>query len=280
MVVTLEPTRKKPLSRPANSDERAGTDIKSRFDIICELQSNLGIDNLLITFFDVLTETLPVDGLAYVENQRSLSIELGKQASHGCGYNLIKNGHQLGELRLSREQRFSELELVEIENLVALLLIPLTNALTYLDAVEKTNNTIRTCSENGHSQKELLGREIKLAQRHNQDMTLQLWQLRTSAGTHVDRACVNEFFSALSATCRSTDILLRPSDCEFLVLQHKSRNINRNFQKRLQKNMAESVTNHSRAHLQISNSSTTVSGTDNVETLFSRLRNQLKDLPL
>ena len=280
MVVTLEPTRNNASNKRASNRDQASSGSRSRFDIICELQSNLGIENLLLTFYEVLKESLPVDGLAYTEESRDLSIMVGNQASHACGYNLVKNGQQLGELRLSRELRFSEKEFVEIENLVALLLIPLVNALTYLDAVEKTTRSINSCFRNTLSQKELLGREIKLAQRHNQDMTLQLWRIEALDDDGEDNRFARDFASALTATCRSTDILLRPANTEFLVLKHKSRNISRNFDRRLQNNLAKLASNNHSTQHRVKSSSTAVSGTDTVDTLFSRLRNQLRDLPL
>lgn len=65
-----------------------------------------------------LTKGIGMDGLHYHHADLDVDIRLGKTAQHACEYRLLMTDTYLGEIRFTRDRRFTEQELQLIEALI------------------------------------------------------------------------------------------------------------------------------------------------------------------
>ena len=86
--------------------------------LLQSLQTTLEVDQILSLFCTGLKALLQIDALEYRHNSDPNPIQIGQPALHRCSYRLSHAGSYLGELQFSRQQRFSENELLAIETLL------------------------------------------------------------------------------------------------------------------------------------------------------------------
>jgi hypothetical protein len=71
----------------------------------------------------------------YQHDEMGIVFSDGAPARHELAYQLVLAGRSLGELRISRRQRFEDAEIQRIENLICGLVYALRNAMLYREAV-------------------------------------------------------------------------------------------------------------------------------------------------
>jgi len=76
-----------------------------------------------------LTKGIGMDGLHYHNADLDVDIRLGKAALHTCEYRLLMTDTYLGEIRFTRDRRFTEQELQLIEALIPRLVEQLKDSL-------------------------------------------------------------------------------------------------------------------------------------------------------
>ena len=103
-----------------------------------QLQSTLDLHSQLSAFLENVRLLLRIDGISYLHEEEAINLQLGRQASHSCGYRLIARDELVGELIFRRERKFAERELALLEVTLAVLVNPLRKALKYRHAVAET----------------------------------------------------------------------------------------------------------------------------------------------
>lgn len=90
---------------------------------------NLALAALQRRLLNSLTKGIGMDGLHYHNADLDVDIRLGKAAQHACEYRLLMTDTYLGEIRFTRDRRFTEQELQLIEALIPRLVEQLKSSL-------------------------------------------------------------------------------------------------------------------------------------------------------
>lgn len=188
------------------------------------LQTSLEIDSVLNFFLQAAQLLVKFDAAHYSYEEQQLNLDYGKTQRHRCSYRLRLAGEFLGELIFTRRRRFTEQEMEKLESLMSQLIYPLRNAIWYQRALKAARIDTLTGAHNRTAMDEVFAREIELAQRHQSDLSVIIFDLDHFkhindnyghiTGDDILRECVECSNQAL----RSTDMLFRYGGEEFVVI--------------------------------------------------------------
>ena len=82
------------------------------------LQTTLDVEKVIELFARELGKLVPYDSFTYQHAEKGLSYSVGAPARHSATYRLLLEERLLGEISLTRMQRFSEEEILSIENFI------------------------------------------------------------------------------------------------------------------------------------------------------------------
>jgi len=188
------------------------------------LQTTIDLEELLRLFSQEVQRFVAHDGLLFEDDRRELMAELGERAHHACSYRLRLMGNALGELRFTRRRRFVEEELGLLEELMCHLLHPLRNALFYQDALAAAHRDPLTGIGNRGALRRALQREMQLAQRQEQPLTLiaididHFKQVNDDHGHDIGDCVLKAVADNLAGALRASDQLFRFGGEEFVAL--------------------------------------------------------------
>lgn len=188
------------------------------------LQTTLDLQSLLEIFVKHLATQVEIGGLSYRHASRGIHLSLGRDNLHHCDYRLITPRDNLGEIRFNRAKRFSEPEMACIESLLGSLIYPLRNALQYKDALQAALHDPLTGTGNRVAMDTAVRRELQLASRYNQPLTLMMVdldhfkQINDSYGHAVGDEVLHEVAQTLMLVARATDMTFRYGGEEFAIL--------------------------------------------------------------
>lgn len=250
-----------------------------RMETIEQLQSTLILRSQLCLFLDQMEKIVAIDGIHYRNEEEGVDLEINRQSSHSCGYRLITDTGYVGELVFTREEMFSESELTALETSLSLLLNPLRNALRYRRAVDAAQKDPVTGSNTRDSMHETLAREIDLAKRHNQPlsvMMLSIGQLPEIQQLHGREAADRIRMDVVHRTrnvCRGTDVVFSvDQDWFLLLLNHADAEQALKVRSRLVQQMRSARQARSQSCLQfpLRLGLATLTGTDSLDSLIER----------
>jgi diguanylate cyclase (GGDEF)-like protein len=189
-----------------------------------QLQTSLEPQRILGMFFREIQRLVPLDALHYEHKTSDLRLEFGQRGHHSVSYSLSHEGAHLGELVFRRNQRFSEQDQGKLESLLAALLFPMRNALLYRAATQSALRDPLTGTGNRIAMDQTLQREIDMARRHMQPLSLLMLDIDHfkrindthghSAGDDVLKAVATSIKNQL----RNVDMVFRFGGEEFLIL--------------------------------------------------------------
>lgn len=188
------------------------------------LQSTLELEKLIELFDDELSAVVPHDHLSYENSEEGIKYDIGKVARHSSTYGLVLFGKKMGELSISRNNKFLEVETHKIESLISALIYPLRNALLYKQAVEKAYMDPLTGLNNRAAFDKSIEQEIDLAKRHHHTISLMLLDIdkfktiNDNYGHLVGDAVLKSFSDCMIRCMRSSDIIFRYGGEEFVIL--------------------------------------------------------------
>lgn len=195
-----------------------------RQQLTLQLQTSLEVERIFSLFFREVQRLVPLDALSYQLAVSDLHLEMGVRASHSACYRLSHEGEYLGELTFRRGVRFTEEELGQLESLLASLLFPLRNALLYRSAMRSALRDPLTDTGNRLAMDQVLQREMALAQRSQQPLSLLMLDLDhfKRINDNFGHSTGDEVLKALAATLkaqlRNIDMVFRFGGEEFLVV--------------------------------------------------------------
>ena len=259
------------LSKHFDTDSAAQLE---RLELMSALQSTLDLKTQLKLFLEKLRGKLKIDGLSFVDETRDLRLKIGKQSTHSCGYRLTHEGMQCGEISFRRSTRFTEEDLQIIEESMLILLVPVSNALKYTDAVSKAAHESSRKIVKRQTLTKALKREIELAKRHNHPlslMTLKLVNEAESLQLDPDESTLEQLCHSLHAIGNNTDLWFRTGAAEFVLLTHGNIDVTKAIAKRL-KNLEHSLwgDGHLNEDLSLRVGSAALTGTDSITSLLKR----------
>jgi diguanylate cyclase (GGDEF)-like protein len=188
------------------------------------LQTTLELEQLLAIFSSHLQEVVKHEGYTYVMDKDGIEVSSRKSGRHACSYDLLLHDLDLGQLRLTRNKRFSELELATVEAYLCRLLFPLRNALQYREAMESAYLDSLTRTRNRGALASVFQREWELARRHQIPLSVILVdvdhfkRINDLFGHQQGDRVLQKVADCLKQTVRGSDIVFRYGGEEFVIL--------------------------------------------------------------
>ncbi len=188
------------------------------------LQTSLEVENILKYFLDTVQEKVKFGGVEYVNTQLNLSRTFGKAERHSCAYRLRIAGNTLGELKFTRNKKFSEDEMEQLENFIYHLVYPLRNAIQYQQAVRAAQIDSLTGINNRAALDKNLEREVELAHRHDNTLSMLIMdvdhfkRINDTLGHSAGDTVLKTLVTCINETMRNSDMIFRYGGEEFALL--------------------------------------------------------------
>lgn len=188
------------------------------------LQSTLDLKTIIEQFVLGIKAEVPCDCVAYSHSDDRISINIGKAERHSFSYRLTIEEEYLGDIVFSRRSKFSDAEVLELEDLLCLLLFPLRNSLQYHRAVKAALHDPLTGVSNRAALTPALQRDIEMAKRYTTSFSLLALDLDFFKAIndnfgHIGGDILLKAFTDTLAECvRDTDVIFRTGGEEFVVL--------------------------------------------------------------
>lgn len=200
---------------------KATTKVFARLPSI--LQTTLILEELLALFQEQTQTVLAFDSFHFL-HQGVCQIDSDTAHHHRCHYKLEMNGVYLGDLTLTRRHKFSDGDIKLLEDLLCLLVYPMRNCLLYHQALASALKDSLTGLGNRNAYENNLAREIDIARRHDQALSLLIMDIDNfkaindkyghSSG---DRA-LKVLADTIVQTLRRSDVAYRYGGEEFICL--------------------------------------------------------------
>jgi diguanylate cyclase (GGDEF)-like protein len=206
------------------TDALSGDKLDLRMQLGEVLQTTLDLNLLLRLFLEKVSTVVRLDGIHYLNEDLGIDTSVAKQSTHSCGYRLITNEDKLGEVIFKRSKKFTEKELSILETLLSTLIFPLRNALRLRAAVRAAFSDPLTGAGNRRFLLQTLEREIDLAKRHNQPLSVLMLEVDGLRKLHEQHGLgnVERILRALAdnlrESSRSTDTVFRNESEQFVLI--------------------------------------------------------------
>ena len=206
------------------TDSFSGEKLDLKVQLNEVLQTSLDLNTLLRLFLEKVSTVVRLDGIHYLNEDLGIEASVAKQSTHSCGYRLITNEDKLGEVVFKRGKKFTEKELSILETLLSTLIFPLRNALRFSMAVRSAFTDPLTGVGNRRFLQQTLNREIDLAKRHNQPLSVLMIdidgfrKLHEQHGLSNSERILRELAGNLSTLSRTTDAVFRCEGDQFMVI--------------------------------------------------------------
>jgi diguanylate cyclase (GGDEF)-like protein len=250
-----------------------------RFQLTHNLQATLDLFVAIDLFFKNIQAVVACDGITYMNKTMNIHHHLGSKTKHTANYTISSSANSLGEITFERAYPFLEPELSALEMFVGVLFYPLRNALLYREALESSLRDPLTGIGNRSAMDLNLGREIKLAKRQKQSLSLLVIDIDhfknindTFGHRNGDKALIH-ITKCIQSSLRETDQIFRYGGEEFVVLLNGTGMASAKLTaERIRMNVAMSpISVEFKDHLcTISIGISSLSTIDNVDTLFTR----------
>lgn len=243
------------------------------------LQTTLELEQLLDIFFNEIKPAVLVDSMCYSNSNQNLLNTFGKEGIHTCTYRLTTQKDYMGELTFSRSTRFREHELANIEGLISTLVYPLRNAVRYTEALAAAFRDPLTGAGNRVALDKTLEREIELAKRHSQPLSVLMLDIdhfknvNDTYGHAMGDEVLKQVVKSISSCIRQTDMCFRYGGEEFLIMLASADSGGAyRIAERIRSSIEGAVFNHEKGSLSITSSigSATLYASDSMNSICER----------
>lgn len=199
-------------------------DLAVRVRLSQALQMSLDPGEIISLFFHQVQPFIQMSSIRFTSATTKDDARVGRDSLHHCDYRLTTDEGYLGEVVFSRNKRFSEKELLRIEQLLSVLVYPLRNAVRYQTAMRLALLDPLTLVGNRAALDNSLKRELQLASRQQQPLSLLMIDvdyfksINDRYGHHQGDRILCDIAKTIQSVCRSTDSLFRYGGEEFVVL--------------------------------------------------------------
>jgi len=213
------------LAIVSNKSFEASTAINlHHYDISSALQTSLDFSELINIFCNKILSTIPHNSAEYINEEFDLKFVRGVIARHSCSYALKVEDQQLGELKLTRSQRFSKEELLMLESLLCCLIYPLRNATLFHQALKMAFTDPLTQTHNRAAFNDTLRREIKRAERTEQGLSIifldvdHFKMINDRYGHSTGDLALTSVAQWIKQSVRASDVVFRYGGEEFVII--------------------------------------------------------------
>jgi diguanylate cyclase (GGDEF)-like protein len=244
------------------------------------LHTSLSVEEIVAQFSEEISDEIRHDHLSYINEKLDINVELGDTARHSLTYELSINEQHLGLLSLTRNDKFSNPEIEQLEHLICALHYPLRNAVLYTGAVNSAHKDPLTGIGNRAAMNTALHREIELASRHNRSVGIILLDvdhfksINDTYGHAAGDCCLQSLVQCAEKSVRISDSLFRFGGEEFvIILPETDESGVLRLAKRLRRRVErlETIYQQHVIRMTISLGITTLRETDDEKTLFTRV---------
>ena len=188
------------------------------------LHRKLDLELLFECLFSEGQGFVAFDGLFFRAADRGCDVHLGTTRQYTQHFELKLGERSLGEVILMRGRPFTAREERDSEKVVESLVYPLDNALEHHEALLRTMTDAATGLGNGAALALQLPRELRLARRCSQPLTLlrvtvdRLESIGEHHGVKVEAQAWHSVAGALSARLRRSDLIFRTGEDAFCIV--------------------------------------------------------------
>ena len=197
-------------------------------ELSMRLQMSLEPEWVIGQFMEQLHAHLLFDGYSFQLENPELEMGSGRNRGHQCSYGLSIDKAELGRLVVYRGRKFSESELVLLENLLCSLLYPLRNAIEFRKATLSAHCDPLTGINNRSTFDSALSREMALARRNGSSFSILIIDIdhfkrvNDTYGHSAGDEVLKNVAAQIQQSIRNTDQLFRFGGEEFVVLLNNS----------------------------------------------------------
>lgn len=198
-------------------------DSHARLLLLQRLVGQTERDELLRRFFDWINDLALGDGLSFADIDGS-AITLGERRHHSARYEIAIEQQKIGTLSLCRRKRYSESDLMVIEQAIGHLAPCLRSAAEVAELKRLVRSDPLTGLGNRPSLDEWLGRELARAARHASPLSVMMIDvdhfkhLNDTLGHMTGDRILRSIATVLGASTRASDLAFRFGGDEFTVL--------------------------------------------------------------
>lgn len=198
-------------------------DSRARLLLLQRLVGQTERDALLRGFFNWITDLALGDGLTFADTN-GRTIELGERRHHSARYDITLEQQKIGTLSLCRRKRYSESDLMVIEQAIGHLAPCLRNAAEVAELKRLVRSDALTGLGNRPSLDEWLQRELARARRHGSPLSVMMIdvdhfkELNDRFGHITGDRILCGIATVLGTSTRASDLAFRYGGDEFTVL--------------------------------------------------------------
>ncbi|MDF1762471.1 MAG: GGDEF domain-containing protein [Oleibacter sp.] len=244
-----------------------------------KLQTTLDLTQLLEIFYEEIQQAVLVDGLTFHYEALGITLSVGRSSPHTSKYRLQTQNDYMGDLSFHRSTRFREHELANVEGLLTTLVYPMRNALRYHEALAAAFRDPLTGAGNRVALDKTLMREVELAKRHDQSLSVLMLDLdhfkrvNDEFGHSMGDMVLKEAVKKITDCIRQTDMCFRYGGEEFLILLSSADQAGAlRIAERIRMSIGQMVFSNERGKLQVTTSigSASLLMSDSMEDLVKR----------
>lgn len=188
------------------------------------LQGTLAINQVMGQFYSWLNLLQNVDSLEYSHDDENILLVIGEAKHHNAQYVVRLGDTYLGSVKFTSRKRFTEQDLYNHEQSIAVLIHYLKNALEFNQLQKIALHDPLTAVMNRASLLDLLPREVNRAQRYDQDLSVimididHFKSINDSVGHLGGDEVLRQVAEAIKSSVRGSDLAFRFGGDEFVIL--------------------------------------------------------------
>ena len=219
----FDPASSAPTS-PLNEEGELSHQLEQALRLSGALQTSLDIEKIIEMFAFEANKLFPFDQVLFRSPQHQVEVAIGQSSRHNFTYRLVVSGQSLGELVISRKNKFLPHETATMESLLCALVYPVRNALLYKEAVSAAHKDTLTGVGNRAAMNNALERELELARRHHTPLSLltldidHFKRINDTYGHTIGDCVIKAVAEAAVLTIRRSDMIFRFGGEEFVIL--------------------------------------------------------------
>lgn len=224
MSLLNEPNLKKATTNFANVAIKPDIRPEVLLRLSGKLQTTLDVSQIIEIFFKETQLSVPIDGISYEFSKYKLILTQGKLTAHTARYALRTSDYFMGHIQFHCRRKIKEYELANLEGLMTSLVYPLRNSLQYKKALDMAYRDPLTGAGNRVALNKTLERDISLAKRHQQNLSVLMMdldhfkQINDTYGHSMGDKILQHSVQTIEHCIRQTDICFRYGGEEFLIL--------------------------------------------------------------